>query len=73
MLVVVLLQVQALPVNLSDSYAILPVLKHIQPPLPTVYVLGTVLQVGPLPGLQAAHHHMKAFGKQCNPSCPGLC
>ena len=56
-LVVLLLQVQALPVNLSDAYAILPVLKHIQPPLPTVYVLGTVLQVGSLPDLRAAYQY----------------
>ena len=42
---ILVLQVQALPINISDSSVLQPVLQQMNLGIPTTYVLGTVLQV----------------------------
>ena len=42
---ILVLQVQALPINISDSYVLQPVVQQMKLGIPTTYVLGTVLQV----------------------------
>ena len=70
---VVLLQVQALPINLSYSAAIMPVLEQLKPALPTNYALGSVLQVGPLAGLRAPHQPSQGpLESSANPPAQGM-